>query len=213
MKLNLKIVNIVRNITILIILSLLFSNFAVEIMSKSLTYNNTEDIPHNKVGVVLGTTKYVATGVLNPYYIYRIDAAEELYKADKVDFLLVSGDNGQVEYNEPILMKNDLVSRGIPEEKIFLDYAGFRTLDSIIRSREVFGQESITLISQEFHNKRAIFIARVNGIAAVGYNAKDVSYNVGLKTNTREVFARVKMMIDFIVNKQPKYLGEKIEIN
>jgi SanA protein len=213
MKLNLKIVNIVRNITILIILSLLFSNFAVEIMSKSLTYNNTEDIPHNKVGVVLGTTKYVATGVLNPYYIYRIDAAEELYKADKVDFLLVSGDNGQVEYNEPILMKNDLVSRGIPEEKIFLDYAGFRTLDSIIRSREVFGQESITVISQEFHNKRAIFIARVNGIAAVGYNAKDVSYNVGLKTNTREVFARVKMMIDFIVNKQPKYLGEKIEIN
>jgi SanA protein len=182
-------------------------------MSKSLTYNNTEDIPHNKVGVVLGTTKYVATGVLNPYYIYRIDAAEELYKADKVDFLLVSGDNGQVEYNEPILMKNDLVSRGIPEEKIFLDYAGFRTLDSIIRSREVFGQESITVISQEFHNKRAIFIARVNGIAAVGYNAKDVSYNVGLKTNTREVFARVKMMIDFIVNKQPKYLGEKIEIN
>lgn len=196
----------------LIVATLVLSNIAVDLVSMKSVYDDVEAIPYHKVGLVLGTTKYVGAGALNPYYVYRINAAEELYRNNKVDYLIVSGDNGQMEYNEPILMRNDLIEKGIPEDKIYLDYAGFRTLDSIVRSKEIFSQDSITVISQEFHNKRAIFIGMVKGVEAVGYNAKDVDYQVGFKTNVREAFARVKMMLDLLVNKQPKFLGDKIDI-
>ena len=190
---------------VLVTVLILFSYYSVEIRTNSRVYDDIDQVPKNKVGLVLGTTKYVYGSVLNPYYTNRIDAAAELYFAGKVEFLLVSGDNSVVEYNEP-------VEKGIPEEKIFLDYAGFRTLDSIVRSREIFGQEKITVVSQEFHNERAVFIALSKDIDAVGYNAVDVSPKTGLKTNIREIFARVKMMIDLTFGVQPKFLGEKIII-
>jgi SanA protein len=207
-----KIIKIVWiSIAVLIVL-ILFSYYSVEFRTNSRVYDDIDELPYNKVGLVLGTTKYVYGSALNPYYINRIDAAAELFFTGKVEFLLVSGDNSVIEYNEPVKMKTDLIEKGIPEEKIFLDYAGFRTLDSIVRSREIFGQEKITVISQEFHNERAVFIALSKDIDAVGYNAVDVSRTGGLKTNIREVFARVKMMIDLALGIQPKFLGEKIII-
>ena len=125
---------------------------------------------------------------------------------------MVSGDNSSTDYDEPSTIKNDLVAQGIPPTKIFLDYAGFRTLDSVVRSKEIFGQHEVTIISQQFHNERGIYIAESKGMKAVGINAKDVSTPYGFKTRLRERFARVKMMLDLIFGKKPKFLGEKIQI-
>lgn len=165
-----------------------------------------------KVGLLLGTSPRVKGGKTNPYFKNRIDAAAELFESGKIKYILISGDNRRHNYNEPQAMKDSLVNRGIPKESLVLDFAGLRTLDSMVRSKEVFGQDSVTVISQQFHNERAIYLARHYGIHAIGYNAKDVSAYEGLKTRMRELLARVKVFVDFFINKQPRHLGEKIEI-
>lgn len=180
--------------------------------TEELNYNSISDIPLKKTALVLGTSKYVAKGQKNLYYTYRIDAVVALYKAGKIKYILVSGDNGTRSYNEPITIKQDLISRGIPEEVIYLDYAGFRTHDSIIRCKKVFGEKDIIIVSQRFHNERALYLAKHFGLNAVAFNAKDVTTKYGLKTQLRERLARVKMMLDLIVDKDPKFLGEKIPI-
>lgn len=180
--------------------------------SSEYIYSESHAIPHNKVGLLLGTGKFLQSGHVNLYYKYRIDATLALFKAQKIDYILVSGDNSRNNYDEPSTIKNDLIARGIPEDRIFLDYAGFRTLDSIVRSDKIFGQKSLTIISQQFHNERAIFIAHKKGIDAIAYNAKDVSINYGIKVQIREKFARVKTMLDLVFRKKPKFLGEKVKI-
>ena len=175
-------------------------------------YSDVQQIPHNKVGLLLGTAKFLKDGWINYYYQYRIDAAVALFQAGKIDFILISGDNGTEHYNEPETMQADLIARGIPKEKIFLDYAGFRTLDSILRCREVFGESKVTVISQPFHNQRAIFIANHKEVAAIGFNARDVNRYGGLRTQAREKLARVKMLLDLVFDKQAKFYGEKIKI-
>ncbi len=176
------------------------------------TFQNTEDIAFNRVGLLLGTSKFMANGKINPYYLYRIKAATELYKSGKIEYLLISGDNGKLDYNEPALFKKDLIEMGIPEHKIFLDYAGFSTLDSVLRASEIFGLESFTVISQKFHNERAIFLAKQKGIAAVGFDAKDVIGKYSLKTELREYLARTKACLDILFNSKPKYRGKPIVI-
>ena len=175
-------------------------------------YTEINNIPKNKVGLVLGTSKYLSHNILNPYYAYRISAAVALFRAGKIDYILVSGDNSTEHYNEPEKMKKDLVAQGIPVNKIFTDYAGFRTLDSIVRCKEVFGEDHITIISQPFHNERAVFIANRKGLTAVAYNAQDVNPENSVKVMIREKFARVKMLIDLALNTQPKYYGTRIVI-
>jgi SanA protein len=175
-------------------------------------FDKIEELPFNKTGLLLGTSKYIGKS-LNYYYQYRIDAAVELFNAGKIKYIIVSGDNSIHSYNEPATIKKDLVKRGIPENVIYPDYAGFRTFDSVIRSKKIFGQNSITIISQQFHNERALFIANHNDIKAVAYNARDLSGKYGLKTRIRERFARIKAILDvFILNTKPKFLGERIEI-
>ncbi|SDX83543.1 SanA protein [Lutibacter oricola] len=175
-------------------------------------YSKVENVPKHRVGVVLGTSKILTNGNVNLYYKYRLNAAYELYKADKIEFILISGDNSTKTYDEPSTFKNDLIALGVPENKIYLDYAGFRTLDSMVRAKEIFGLTDFIVISQKFHNERAVYIARAKGINAIGYNAKNVSSRYGFKTNLREKFARVKVFLDFLLFKKPKFLGEKIEI-
>lgn len=193
------------------------SNALTTSFAKDRVFTDLDKIPQNKVGVLLGTAKYLQSRSLsgrniNPYYQYRINAAAELFHSGKIEYILVSGDNGHRSYNEPQTFKNDLVKMGIPAEKIFLDYAGFRTLDSMVRAKAVFGQESITVISQKFHNERAIYLAEKRGLKAVGFNAKDVNLRSGMKVEFREYLARVKMFSDLLFSKQPKFLGEEIEI-
>ncbi len=197
---------------ILLVVGIWGTNKLVQNASKNQVYSDTESIPCNRVGLLLGTGKILANGRVNLYYTYRIEAAVRLYKAGKVEFILVSGDNSKKDYDKPSTIKNDLMAAGVPEDKIFLDYAGFRTLDSIVRSKEIFGQSSITIISQQFHNERAIYIAEQKGIQAVGFNAKDLNIRYGYKVQVREYLARVKMVLDMFFSKEPKFLGEKIEI-
>ncbi len=197
---------------VIVILCILTANYVVKKSTESKISDNIEDVPYNKAGLLLGTSKYLSNGRMNLYYRYRLDAAVKLYKSGKIEYILVSGDNSTSKYNEPVTIKNDLVEMGIPDDRIYLDYAGFRTLDSIIRCKLIFGQNSVTVISQQFHNERAVYIACAKDIRAFGYNAPDVNIQYGFKTKTRELFARVKMFMDLMFHKQPKFLGEKIEI-
>lgn len=194
------------------LLAIVLSNLVIEQATKGKTYDQVMDIPENKVGLVLGTARRLVEGGLNPYYTHRIQATVELYQAGKIKFVLVSGDNGSVYYNEPTTIKKDLVKAGIPAEQIFLDYAGFRTLDSMVRAKVIFGLDSVTVISQDFHNKRAIYLAEKKGLSAIGFNADDVAGNPGLKVHIREYLARVKVFVDLLMNTQPRYYGNRIEI-
>ncbi|WP_298473534.1 ElyC/SanA/YdcF family protein [uncultured Maribacter sp.] len=204
-----------RSIIVLIALpslALILSNFIINRSTKNRTFNTTLEIPKNKVGLVLGTSKRLVSGAPNPYYTNRIRATIALYNAKKIEFVLVSGDNGSIYYNEPNSFKKDLIKGGIPSEKIFLDYAGFRTLDSMVRAKVIFGLDSVTIISQEFHNERAIYIAQKKELKAIGFNAKDIEGKNGFKVHFREYFARVKVFIDLLFNTQPKFFGDKILI-
>lgn len=192
---------------------LIISNSVINSFSDEYLYDDIKEIPFNKAGVVLGTSKYIANGSQNLYFNYRINAAAELYNQGKIDYIIISGDNSTLNYNEPKLMKKELIKIGIPENRIILDYAGFRTFDSMIRAKEVFGQNSFTVISQKFHNQRAVYIARKYGIGAIGFNAKDVPAYIGIKTMIREKFARVKVFYDFLSGASPKFLGSKIDID
>jgi len=195
----------------LIVLSF-WSNIYITTSTQNLLYSNIQDIPKHKSALVLGTSKYRSNGNKNLYFYYRIEAAALLYRNNKISYIIVSGDNSTMQYNEPITMKKELIKLGIPDSVIYLDYAGFRTLDSVIRCKEIFGQNEFIVVSQKFHNERAVFLARKNNIKAIGYNAKDVDAYYGFKTNVREYFARIKVYIDFITGKKPKFLGEKIEL-
>ncbi len=202
----------ILGIGVLLLAIIFIANYSIESNSEGKIYIEADKIPKNKVGLLLGTSKLLVNGRVNLYYQYRVDATIKLFKAGKIDFVLVSGDNSTVANDEPTDFKNDLIKGGIPEDRIVLDYAGFRTLDSVVRAKEIFGQDSITIISQEFHNERAIYLAEKNGIKAVAYNAKDVSGSYGYKVKLREYLARTKVFIDIIFHVQPKFLGETIEI-
>lgn len=196
-----------------VIVVLLFANWKIPHDTKKYIYSDVNKIPHQKVGLVLGTAKYIGYH-LNPYFSNRMRAAKELYDAGKVEAFIVSGDNRNESYNEPEDMRQALIEMGVPDSIIYLDYAGLRTLDSVVRAKRVFGQDSVIVISQQFHNERAIFLSHYYGIKAYGYNAKDVKINrVSIRTKIREKFARVKVFVDIITNKKPVYLGEPVKIN
>lgn len=203
-------------VTFLLILgmlgSIILANYLIISKAKSSVFETTKDIPKNKVGLLLGTRKTLPNGYQNRYFKYRIEAAVKLYRAGKIKYILVSGDNSRKDYNETEDMKNALIARGIPESKIFMDFAGFRTLDSVVRAKEVFGQSSFTVISQKFHNERAVYLAHLEGMEVIAFNAKDVNINYGIKTQIREKLARVKVFVDYFTGKEPKFLGEKIHI-
>ena len=212
MKLFKKIVLWVLGGLLLGILVCFWTNYEIESKTQNFVTDDIEKLPNQKVGVLLGTSKTLPSGYKNYYFYYRIDAAEKLYKSGKIEYIIVSGDNSRKDYNEPEDMKNELINRGIPADKIYEDFAGFRTLDSVVRAKEIFGQNSYIIISQKFHNERAVYLAQRFGIQAFGFNAKDVNKYAGIKTKIREYLARTKVFVDFLIGKEPKFGGEKIEI-
>lgn len=199
-------------IVVVAMLTTYFCNKAIVDSASGKLYSDSKSIPYNKVGLLLGTSKYMKSGSVNPYYAFRIEAAVKLIKDSRVKYIIVSGDNGHVEYNEPEQMRSDLMKEGIDSSRIFLDYAGFRTFDSMIRLKEIFNQDSVTIISQQFHNERAIYTASRLGIMSIGFNATDVNTMQGLKTQIREKLARVKVFLDFLLGKKSKFLGSKVNI-
>lgn len=188
-------------------------NLAVMHSAKDRTYDKLSDVPYREVGLVLGTTPRVKSGHANYYYKCRMEAVAELYFAHKIKYIIASGDNRRSNYNEPAEMRKSLIALGIPSSDIYLDYAGFRTYDSMVRAHKVFGQDSVTVISQSWHNKRAIFIARHRDLDAIAYNAKDSKVRKAyIKMHVREAITRVKAVYDVVSNKQPKFLGEPVNI-
>jgi SanA protein len=198
---------------LVVIITLLssFSYFFVSYKASNKLYDCIDSLPTNKTALLLGTSKKMSNGKPNLYFYYRIEAAVQLFQQKKIKYIIISGDHSSRYYNEPQDMKNELLKRGIPEKYIYLDFAGFRTFDSILRAKHIFGQTKLTIISQKFHNERALFICQNKGIDAVAFNAK--TPNIKFKTIVREYLARIKLFLDlYILHVKPKYLGDKITI-
>jgi SanA protein len=169
-------------------------------------------VPVTPVALVLGCSPRVA-GSPNLFFENRIAAAVALHGAGKVKAFIVSGDNGSHDYDEPTAMKEAMVSRGVPEAAIYCDYAGFRTLDSVLRAQSIFGQSRFVIVSQHFHNERAIFLARRHGLDAVGYDAADVLRRIAPTTYLREYLARVQAVLDVtVLQTGPKFDGPPVII-
>ena len=180
---------------------MLICNQIVVNNAKGKAFSEIDSINYCKVGVLLGTTPQARiTKVKNYFFIYRIDAAEQLYKAGKIEQILISGDENSLDgINEPECMRDSLVSRGIPAKDIYMDGKGYRTINSIINANKVFGLKSFTIISQKFHNERAIYQAEHLGLDledVQAFNAEMPKTRRAYLTSIREYFARVKMFID-----------------
>lgn len=199
-------------LVLLPVLALIISNQVIRFSTEGYLYDTVEDIPHNRVGLVLGTSPRIRNGGPNPYFNNRMEAAANLYHGGKVNFLLVSGDNRTKYYNEPEYMRRALIELEVPPDAIYVDNAGLRTLDSVWRAKEVFGQPQLTIISQRFHNQRAVFIAKHIGMDAVAYNAADVPQGQKDKTRIREWFAKANVFVDMLVHRLPETHNERIVI-
>ena len=170
-------------------------------------------LPPRRVALVFGCSPVLSSGRPNWYFEKRIEAAAAVFAAGKADYLLVSGDNHAVAYDEPTAMRDALVRRGVPVDRVVLDYAGFSTLDSVVRAQKVFGQSALCLVTQPDHARRALYIARAKGIDAVAYPAADVTARQGLRTRLRESLARVRTLLDLhVLGRAPRFLGPRIEI-
>ncbi len=181
--------------------------------AKGRCFEDPELVPEANVAVVLGASPKLADGRANLFFLGRLEAAAALFRAGKIKALIVSGDNGTRGYDEPTEMKRVLVQMGVPEAHIVCDFAGFRTLDSVVRAKEVFGQKRVVFVSQRFHNERAIYLAGTQDMEACGFNAADVPVALSLKTFLREKLACVKAVLDVtVLGTRPKFLGEKIAV-
>jgi SanA protein len=162
------------------------------------------------VGLVLGTSPTVGR-LKNAFFEGRMDSAAQLWRDGKVRHLLVSGDNSRREYDEPTAMRDALVARGVPVSAITLDYAGFRTLDSLVRARKVFGVRELVVVTDDWHQPRALFLARAAGLDAVGISSEDVPWRISVRTRVREWASRVKAVADvYVLGTRPKFLGEPV---
>lgn len=176
-------------------------------------FSDVTRLPANDVALVLGTSALTSGGYTNPHFKTRIEAATAAYQQGKVKHLLLSGDNHIQGYDEPSDMQTALLQRGVPASAMTLDYAGFRTLDSVARAKAVFGQTRLTVISDDFHVQRALFLCRVHGIEAVALSAAPVPETYARKTIWREYLARIKAVLDvFVLGTEPKFYGPPVEI-
>lgn len=197
---------------LLLVLIIWCSNLWVESYSKPYMYDSLDSLPTNDVALVLGTSRTTNGKWENLFFTYRITAAATLYHLKKVKHFIVSGDNPNPQYNEPRDMKKALKALGVPDSCITMDFAGKRTLDSVVRCYEIFGQKKFTIISQAFHNYRAVFIARKKGLDVVAFNAK-YPETATLNAYYREWLARPKALLDlYLLGTQPSIMGEKIEL-
>ncbi len=199
-------------IFVLLLLMTWWCNHWVISSTRSQVYKNIDSIPFRKVGLILGTNKSWH-GEENPFFKYRIEAAVALFKAGKIKHIIVSGDNHLSYYDESKDMEVALVKLGVPDSCITPDYAGFRTFDSMVRCLEVFGQDSVTVISQESHNERALFIANYYRMHAIAFSANSPTRKFSFYTDVREYFAKCKAVMDlYIFHATPHFLGQKVKV-
>lgn len=186
------------------------ANQACHATARSRMFYSLATVPGNDVGLVLGTAPSTRHGQPNLHFTSRMDAAAALYHAGKVQHLLVSGDNHVATYDEPTAMMNALIARGVPAAAITRDYAGFHTLDSVVRAQTVFGLQHFTIISETYHCPRALWIARSHGLDAVAFAAPDVALRSwAWRAEAREELARAWCAVDLLVHRQPHFTGPK----
>ncbi len=197
-----------------LLLLLLSSNIWVVWSTKDKVYSDINLLPSNDVALVLGTSHRTVSGDPNVFFENRIETAYHLYAANKVTHFIVSGDNRTRYYNEPLKMQKALIKKGVPSNAITLDYAGLRTLDSIIRCKEIFGQDKITVITQSFHSYRALFISNYYGINAVAMEAAEPDFDKTPGVRIREYLARTMAVIDlYLLGTTPRFMGPKEDLN
>ena len=173
-------------------------------------FRSVDEVPQHDVALVLGTGKLTARGFTNLHFKQRMDAAAALYRAGKVRHLLLSGDNHIKGYDEPTDMRDALVAVGVPTNAITCDYAGFRTLDSVLRANSVFGLTNFTIVTEEFHCPRALWIARRHGLDAVAFAAPDLGARWSARVKAREIAARAWCALDlYVLNRAPKFPGPR----
>ena len=168
------------------------------------------ELPSLRVGLVLGCAEKTPDGRQNLYFERRIAAALELFRAGRVQYLLLSGDNSTEAYDEPSAMRRALLRGGVPASRLVLDYAGFRTLDSVVRAKRVFGADEAIIVSQRFHNERAVYLARAHGLRAFAFDAEDVGGVYGLRMAAREAVARLFAVLDVhVFHTEPRFAGPR----
>lgn len=184
--------------------------FRIEARVAPFVSSSRADLPSTKVALGLGCSRQLADGRKNLFFERRMAAAAELYRAGKVQYLLVSGDNSRSDYDEPSEMRAALVAAGVPASQVVRDYAGFRTLDSVVRAKQVFGLDELIVVSQRFHNERAVYLARAHGIRAFGYDARDVGGVEGLRVKLREIVSRLAAVLDVeVLRSSPRFGGPR----
>jgi SanA protein len=198
---------------LLLVLIVSACNIWIVKSTEAKVYSDLALLPDHRIALVLGTSYRSAGGGPNPFFQKRIEMAATLYAMGKIDHFILSGDNSTRYYNEPVEMKKALIRQGVPASAITLDYAGLRTLDSVVRSKKIFGQNKIIIITQPFHSYRALFISRYYDMDAVAMVADDPDFEKTFKVRLREYLARTKAVLDlYIFKTDPRFLGEKEEI-
>jgi len=184
--------------SILFLSIVLACNIWIITATKSRVFSDIPSLPANRDGLVLATGRLIDKGRVNQHFVRRVDAAAALYRAGKVQRLILSGDKG---HDEPMELKRALLARGVPESALVLDNYGLRTLDSVVRARDVFRCSNLTIISERFHDFRALFLSRYYGINAVAYAPQDLPFRWMIRSMVRESLARVKAVLDLYVLK------------
>ncbi len=202
-------------VVLVTIIALVVIDMSISKQAEPYLYSNIKKIPVKQAALVLGTAKYMIGGGKNYFYLYRIRAAAELFKAGKVKAIVVSGDNSTKYYNETSKMQKDLIKSGVPSQYITLDPLGVRTLDSVVRAEAIFDLKDYIIISQKFHLERALFIAKAKGQKVIGFMAKDIpGTTAAYRMKAREYLARVKALLDvYILHTTPKFDGKKEKVN
>ena len=204
---------IVIGILLLLVVVISACNIWIVKSTEEQVFSDLKLLPDHRIALVLGTSYRSVGGGPNPFFQNRIEMAATLYSMGKIDHFILSGDNSSRYYNEPLEMQKALINKGVPASAITLDYAGLRTLDSVVRSKKIFGQNKITIITQPFHSYRALFISRYYNMDAVAMVAEDPQLEQTFKVHLREYFARTKAILDlYIFKTDPRFLGEKEKI-
>ncbi len=196
-----------------VVVAVVLGNVWIVNDSGAYLYTNFAALPENEVGLVLGTSPYTADGAPNTHFSGRITAAVELYQLGRVRHLIVSGANPDASYNEPRRMWQALTAAGVPAQAITMDFAGLRTFDSVARAKLVFGLKRLTIITQDYHAYRALFIARKLGMQPVAYAPAGEVSGPAFRPYMREVAARVWAILDlYLFDTGPKFVGEPVPL-
>ena len=163
------------------------------------------DVPHTDVALVFGAGLW--GGEPSPYLAHRLDAAVALYRTGRVDVVLVSGDNGRADHDEPGAMRAYLTTRGVPDARVVSDFAGFDTWDSCVRAKKIFGVDRAVLVSQGFHIRRAVALCRAAGVDGYGVGVDEPFDSVWASGLARENLAAGKAVLDAVLRPDPHFLG------